>query len=155
MVEAGAGHALFAYGSLQVEAVMEAVTGRRFAPRPAHLPGYRRRLLRGRTYPGVVADPRETTHGVLFEGLGAEDLEILDLFEGDPYERLLAPIAVGGAGAPRHGFVYVVRDEWAGLLTEEPWEIETFRDRALEAFLAQCRAFRRDVLRGARWTGPA
>jgi len=85
-------HALFVYGSLQVDEVMEAVTGRRFSGRPAILPGHRRRLLVGRSYPGVVPDPGESTPGIVFEGLASDDLEILDLFEGEPYERRVAPL---------------------------------------------------------------
>lgn len=153
MAERSDTDALFAYGSLQLPEVMEAVTGARFEARPARLPGHRRRTLRGRSYPGVVADPRESTDGVLWQGLGAAALEILDLFEGEPYARVacaVQPIA----GPPCEAFVYVVRDEHAHLMSDEPWDLQGFRDDALRVFLDQCRAFARDVREGARWRAP-
>jgi gamma-glutamylcyclotransferase (GGCT)/AIG2-like uncharacterized protein YtfP len=153
--EAASRHALFAYGSLQVEEVMEAVTGRRFKGRPATLPGHRRRLLHGCTYPGVVPDGLESTPGVLFEGLAEADLEILDLFEGEPYARRAEQLEIDGPVRARStGFVYVVRDECAALMSGAPWDLATFRERSLSTFLEQCRAFRREALRGGRGKRP-
>lgn len=155
MDEAASRHALFAYGSLQVEEVMEAVTGRRFTGRPATLPGHRRRLLHGCTYPGVVVDRLESTPGVLFEALAASDLEILDLFEGEPYERRVVQLEIAGPECARPtAFVYVVRDECAALMSGTPWDLATFEERSLATFLEQCHAFRREALRGGRWTRP-
>jgi gamma-glutamylcyclotransferase (GGCT)/AIG2-like uncharacterized protein YtfP len=146
-------NALFAYGSLQIDDVMEAVTGRRFAGRPATLPGHRRRRLVGRSYPGVVADPGESTHGVLFDGLDAPALAILDLFEGEPYRRIECPIRTE-SGFAGQAFVYVIRDDHAHLMSDEAWDLASFRDATLRAFLAQCREFARDVARGTRWVAP-
>lgn len=145
--------ALFAYGSLQWVDVLEAVTGRRFSGRPASLPGHRRRRLAGRSYPGVIADPRESTDGVLFEGLDAEAFAILDLFEGEPYRRVERSVQTGG-GRVQPAFVYVIRDEHAALMSDEIWDIDEFRDVSLAAFLAQCREFARDVRRGVKGTLP-
>ncbi len=153
-------HALFAYGSLQVEEVMEAVTGRRFAARPARLPGHRRRQLHGCSYPGVRADIAESTDGVLFEGLDADVIGILDLFEGEPYERRRVTVgSVGASGRPARlhegVFVYVIRDEHAQLMSDRPWRLEGFRSEALDRFLAECRAFREALAGGADWSRPA
>jgi gamma-glutamylcyclotransferase (GGCT)/AIG2-like uncharacterized protein YtfP len=145
--------ALFAYGSLQWLDVMEAVTGRRFTGCPATLPGHRRRRLVGRSYPGVIADCRESTDGVLFEGLDAEAFAILDLFEGEPYRRVECSVRTEG-GRLHPAFVYVIRDEHAALMTDETWDSEAFRDVSLSPFLVQCRAFARDVRRNGRGTLP-
>lgn len=146
--------ALFAYGSLQLDVVMEAVTGRRFTGRPAVLPGHRRRVLAARSYPGVVADARESTDGVLFRGLDPRSIEILDLFEGEPYERRRVAVRCGDAPSI-DAYAYVVRDEHAALMTAERWDLGAFRDRRLNAFLEQCRRFREEVAGGGRWSGPA
>jgi gamma-glutamylcyclotransferase (GGCT)/AIG2-like uncharacterized protein YtfP len=145
--------ALFAYGSLQLAEVMEAVTGALFSALPARLPGHRRRALRGRSYPGIVADPHESTDGMLWRGLDAEALEILDLFEGEPYARVSCTVRPLAA-PPCEAFVYVIRDEHAHLMSDQPWELRGFRDDALRLFLDQCRAFARDVRAGARWRAP-
>lgn len=147
------GTSLFAYGSLQLDAVMEAVTGRRFRGRPAVLTGHRRRLLAGRSYPGVMADPGESTRGVLFEGLDGEALEILDLFEDDAYARRRCVVHCDGV--PRSGvFVYVIRDACADLMTDDAWDLSAFRDRSLSRFLEQCRAFRVEALADGLWKRP-
>jgi len=145
--------ALFAYGSLQLAEVMEAVTGARFSALPARLPGHRRRALRGRSYPGILVDPRESTEGVLWQGLDDEALGILDLFEGEPYARVSCTVRPISA-PPCEAFVYLIRDDHAHLMSDESWELRGFRDDALRVFLDQCRAFARDVRAGGRWRAP-
>jgi len=155
MADAAAGRALFVYGSLQLDEVVEAVIGRRCPARPATLPGYRRRLLRDRSYPGVLPDSQASTEGVLLDGLSAEELAVLDRFEGEPYERRVASLRLAPVAAPQAAFVYVVRDDFAALMTDVPWDLDRFRAESLPGFLEQCRAFRREEVAGAAWRGPA
>lgn len=123
--------------------VMEIVAGRRFAARPAQLPGWRRRRLHGAVYPALVLAEGETTAGVLFEGLDAATLARLDRFEGEPYERRLLRV-VPGSGAECEAFVYVLRPERHVLLSDEPWDEVDFRARHLATYLAGCRTFARE-----------
>ena len=147
----GGGAALFAFGSLQIAEVMEAVTGTRFPGRPAVLPGHRRRRLRGLSYPGLLPDPDEETDGVLFCGLGVHDLRVLDLFEGDGYDRREAEVVLHD-GTRRTAFVYVTAAHCAHRLSDQVWSVDAFRATGLADFLETCRAFRRGA--DPEWDGP-
>ena len=133
--------AVFAYGTLAVPAVMEAVTGRGFEAREAELAGFARRRLRGRIYPGAVESPGSRVTGRLYEGVDDATLARLDRFEGALYERREVPVLVrGGRGA--RAVLYVVAAAHRGELLEEPWDPGEFATVHLAAYLRGCAAFR-------------
>jgi len=123
--------------------VMEIVAGRRFASQAATLTGFRRLLLRGAVYPVVVPAAGESVRGVLWSGLDAEALAVLDRFEDACYERLVLPVTLA-AGERCDAFVYVLRPEQHALASDAPWEEADFRARHLRDYLAACRAFARE-----------
>lgn len=132
--------AFFAYGTLAFPEVMEAVTGRRFASGAAALPGFARYRVRGRVYPGVIAEKGGETAGCLYTGLGAATLALLDRFEGDLYERRSLAVQTV-ASTPVQAQVYVVPERLRAVLSDEPWSPEEFVTRELTRYLAACRAF--------------
>jgi gamma-glutamylcyclotransferase (GGCT)/AIG2-like uncharacterized protein YtfP len=131
---------LFSYGTLMLAEVMEIVAGRRFTARRATLAGYRRRLLRGRVYPGLLPVAGESVEGVLWEDLDPPALARIDRFEGSLYERpeLRVTLASGESCA---AFVYLLRPEQRALASDAAWHEAEFRERHLSAYLAECRAF--------------
>lgn len=129
----------FAYGTLQIPEVFEAVTGRRGGAGPARLEGYARYRLTGLHYPGLVAQAGAHTEGVLFRGLGASEMARLDLFEDDFYERLTLPVATGAVGVV-NAEVYVIRAGRLELIDPRPWSLEVFRRDHLGSFMARCLA---------------
>lgn len=147
MTERAGARPFFFYGSLQIDAVLEAVTGRRYVAKPARLPGFRRRRLVGRTYPGVVPDAEATTPGVLVAGIPEADWAVLDRFEGEPYERCTAAVALDD-GSKTEAFVYQLRAEWHSLMGPEHFDLEAFRERDLDGFLAECRRWRAGLRAG-------
>lgn len=125
---------LFAYGTLQVPAVMERVAGGPVAaPEPAVLTGYRRFLLRDKTYPGIVETAEATVAGMLFRDLTAEVVRRLDAFEDPIYERLPVRVTLGAETVD--AFAYVVPVARRGLLDTVEWSLERFRERDLTRFL--------------------
>jgi gamma-glutamylcyclotransferase (GGCT)/AIG2-like uncharacterized protein YtfP len=137
--------ALFAYGTLAVAPVMEAVAGRVFAAEPARLAGYARRGVRGEVFPALVAAAGAETPGVLYRGLDPRSLAALDAFEGDLYER--RTLVVETAAGPAAAEAYLAREGRRGALTGEPWDLDGFVARELPRYLAACRAFRAAWLR--------
>ena len=131
--------AVFAYGTLQIDAVMHAVTGRRFDGAEALLPGFRRRRLMQRTYPGIVPFTGEETRGVVVRGVDAETLARLDAFEDELYDRRVLEVRTGGGGVL--AWTYVVADPYRHLLSDQPWDVQDFLLEHGEAFLASCRRF--------------
>jgi gamma-glutamylcyclotransferase (GGCT)/AIG2-like uncharacterized protein YtfP len=144
----GSDFSLFVYGSLELPDVMRAVTGRDFRARQGILAGYRRRVIRGEVYPGIVADETERVRGIVYDGLGEHDLQVLDLFEGEPYWR--APVTVEcDPGDVVNAYTYLLREHHADLLADRHWDRDLFRHRHLEAFLASCHRFRASLEEGS------
>ena len=133
--------ALFAYGTLELPAVLEALTGRRFASEPALLPGFTRFLLRDQPFPGAVPRAGASTPGRLYHDLDARSLALLDDFEGELYERRGVEVW-SAAGGRLAAFAYLLADAHSGLLSGEPWRRERFEADELPGYLERCRDFR-------------
>lgn len=125
---------LFTYGTLEIPAVLEAVTGRTFPSAAAMLPGHARFLLRGRVYPGIIRDVRSRVTGVLYTGVDADSLALLDRFEDDFYRREAVRVQPA-SGCWTDAAAYVVPPAHSALLSALPWDRAAFVARHLEALL--------------------
>lgn len=123
--------ALFAYGTLQFEAVLVRVCGRSFHACPAVLHGYACYYLLGRDYPGLASAPDALTRGVLYRGLPRVALARLDRYEGAEYRRL--QLAVATAGGTAQAWVYLPRPPVR--LSARPWRAEEFARRGYRRWL--------------------
>ena len=129
---------LFAYGSLMIPEVIQAVIGREVYGEPATLTGYLRQGLSGFSYPGLVKCPDASVEGRLYRDLGATDLLRLDVFEDDFYQRHMLTVQTRN-GDIYQACVYVLAPESVGLLDGRPWCEETFRRKHLRGFLSRYR----------------
>jgi gamma-glutamylcyclotransferase (GGCT)/AIG2-like uncharacterized protein YtfP len=108
---------LFCYGTLEIPAVMRAVSGRLPARRPAVLEGYRRALIRGRDYPGIEP-ANDRVPGTLYRHPGQGAMQRIDRFEGAEYRRVRVTVDTpqGRTGAwayvPKPGRARVGRAAW-------------------------------------------
>lgn len=132
---------LFAYGTLALPDVVDALTGRIPEARPASLAGYRCRLLRGRLDPGIERHPGSITRGLLYQGLSPADLSLLDAFEEAPYQRRVVTVKEA-AGSTVRAWAYVVPGHASNLMSAEPWEPERFTKTARGDMLKTCRRLR-------------
>lgn len=80
--------------------------------------------MRHEVYPGIRALPGGCVSGRVFAELSDAELERLDRYEGQAYERLLCALADGS-----RAWTYVVRGPWLSKLSDEPWDLEVFRER--------------------------
>jgi gamma-glutamylcyclotransferase (GGCT)/AIG2-like uncharacterized protein YtfP len=125
---------LFAYGTLQLPEVMQAVTSRSFPAMPARLDGYSRHCLRGKSYPGIRPAAGASVAGLLFTGVDAQSWQRLDEFEDHFYRReTLQVIASDGIGWPAE--TYIIPVAFYGLLLPEEWSLAEFQHHRLSAFL--------------------
>ena len=131
---------LFAYGSLIVPEVMEAVAGRSFAHAPARLLGYERRALVDRVYPGVVARAGAETSARVYLDLDGRALRRVDFFEADEYTRESVEVVLDG-GSRLSAEVYVIRSDQRDLTRPEPWDEQAFIGSELPSYLERTRAW--------------
>lgn len=129
---------VFAYGSLQIPAVMHAVTRRHLASRPARLEGYARYRLKRRSYPGLRRRSGAATEGMLYYGVDRLALTRLDRFEDTCYRRQTLRVVIAPDGlVPAQ--VYVIPPRYYRLLQPDRWFLRQFRSTALKAYLRRCR----------------
>lgn len=140
--------AIFVYGSLQFQDVIEAVSGRRFPAEDAVLHGYRRRRIQNHSFPGIRPDSAEKTQGQILRDVLEADLQVLDAFEGDLYERKTVSVRIGSdrLQTDTEAFAYVIRDEFADWMSAESWDLGWFQKNELRSFIPRCREFRDEIL---------
>jgi hypothetical protein len=125
---------LYAYGTLQVPSIIAQIVGRELVGSPARLSGYVRYRVAERPYPAIVEAAAGEVDGMIYRGLDALEIERLDRYEGDMYERRELPVQVGDGWIS--AATYVLRPEFAHRLSEEPWDLERFMRDHLASYLA-------------------
>lgn len=134
---------LFAYGTLLVPAVIGALLGRVPEHLEATLRGYVRGRMVDRPYPGIVEAGEASVVGLCYSGISAQELEIIDAFEGDLYVRRVMHVeGIDGSVSP--AFAYVVRDRQAYLVQRDrEWALDQFIADFGDEYVRRCAAFRR------------
>ena len=125
---------LFCYGTLQIPEVIQTVTGRVYLGVTARLLDFAIYRVKNARYPGIVYSPDKETTGILYSGVTEEELIILDLFEGDLYERICLDV-IGPKRKIQKAWVYVVPETKKEKLTNEPWHLKAFLEKDFEAFM--------------------
>lgn len=116
---------LFCYGTLMVPEVIASLIGRSIQGTQAVLKGYRRGVIRGQTYPGILPQPEGEVSGILYQTLTEEEVMILDHYEGEMY--VLAEVLImSGAGDQIQARTYVLKEAYRALVTETDWDLAAF-----------------------------
>lgn len=126
---------LFAYGTLEIPAVMSAVTGQHYPAEAAMLPGYTRYLLANKHYPGIVPQLNAEVEGVLYRNLSPKVWRRLDRYESDFYQRQRVTV-FSAKGEPIDAWTYIVPMAQQQLLSQFPWDRRYFTKHRLRRFLA-------------------
>jgi len=125
---------LFCYGTLQVPAVIQTVTGRAHHVIPARLPGYARFSVKDADYPGIVPSKTGETDGVLYDDITAMELATLDRFEGELYTRKLTRVLLED-GSRAEAWTYVIAEGQESRLTGQLWSLDSFIESGLDRFM--------------------
>lgn len=134
-----AAHHLFAYGTLMCTDIMCMVARSVCASRSAVVLGYRRRRLQGECYPAIVPCGGDSVEGVVYADVPEAAWERLDAFEGELYQRVRVN-AASLDGQRVAAFAYVLKPQFAHLLSDTPWSLEQFIRDGKESFAAEVRA---------------
>jgi len=106
----------------------------------ARLDGYARVRVKGEVYPALVKAEGGAVDGVLVRGVSAEDISVLDRFEGSCYSRV--PVTVITSQGESRADTYLFSGKAQLLVTDSEWNAEEFRESGIEVFLAGYRGFR-------------
>jgi len=136
----GPGLFLFAYGTLQIPAVMQAVTGQKLPSVDAVLKGYCRYSIKDEIYPAIIAHTGKSVDGQLYTGLEQSTLKILDAFEDVIYTRSEKKVMTMD-NVFINTQVYVISAESHYRLSDMPWSLEGFRRYHLKKYIKGCERF--------------
>jgi len=126
---------VFTYGTLMFDEVWLHVVGRIHPSGPALLAGHRVHKLAGQTFPAMIPARGGEVWGRLWEEVAPTDLEKLDVFESDIYQR--SQVTVQKNGEKVTGcWTYLLRDDFRHLLLPgEHWAADEFRTLHLPTYL--------------------
>lgn len=113
---------LFAYGSLQLPEIFEAVTQRSQEGVPAVLRGFRRTKLRGFGFPALLPAQGAETPGILYPLLDEDAWRRLDAFEDDFYQRTAVTVHLTDTSL-RPAHTYVLAESFLHLSLDASWAL--------------------------------
>ena len=138
--ETGMRH-LFAYGSLMCADIMREVAGCDLPGAEAVLHGYRRVVVRGEQYPGLVPADGKSVKGVVYRDVPSSAWDRLDRFEGEMYIRQSVQVSLKHGGIVRAD-AYVVRPEFRDRLEDSDWAFDEFLRNGKARFQRYYRGYR-------------
>lgn len=127
---------LFTYGSLMFPAVWQQLVPGARRSAPAFLPHYSRRLIFLDTYPLLIADNQSNgLIGTLYWDLTPMDMQRLDWFEGEIYQRISVKVCTAGGSIECD--TYVPKDPYKVLARQDLWRGDFFQHLQMPIFLAR------------------
>ena len=133
--EPSASKALFAYGTLMFPAIINSVIGRVPRGQPAVVKGYRRLVVLGEQFPGLVRDGQEDVPGLLYQDLTAEEWKRLSAFEDEFYD--LQEVCAHCSWGTTTALAYLVPSSRKSVLSDRAWNPDRFEKSQLSKFAAQ------------------
>ena len=131
---------VFTYGSLMYAGVWLRVVTGTYAQQKGVVRGFQRLRVNNEHYPGLIKGEGDVA-GVVYIDVSAGDMARLDQFEGELYRRELVEVVVEDESRIQ-AFVYVIRDEFKGILGDT-WSVEEFERQGLAEFVARYSGFER------------
>ena len=129
-------HTLFIYGTLQDAEVMQVVIGRTIpltAQQEGIAPFFKIMKVKHVQYPCLVeGDDSDVADGVVVSGLSAEELQILDRFEGENYHRVAIDVIAKCRLVQTQAYM-----PCQALETDGPWQLAEWQAHNRAQFLSQ------------------
>lgn len=126
---------IFTYGTLMFNEVWSRVVKGNYLSTRTTLQGYSRKTVKGQVYPVIVADEKAPgIDGVLYQQVTKEDVDRLDDFEGDFYERKTVLVSLQDQ-VVIHAETYVLNPEYQSIVSNEQWDPDNFLKHQIDYFL--------------------
>ena len=112
---------LFAYGTLMVPELIRSIIDRDLKSGRGRLNDFERRSVRNEIYPAVKPSLSNDVFGVIYYDLSLTEMNILDQYEGNMYERQTVSVCTGRNSIERCQ-VYACKPVYYYLLEEKAWD---------------------------------
>ncbi|KAF5754008.1 putative gamma-glutamyl cyclotransferase [Helianthus annuus] len=144
MASSGGSHAVFVYGSLLADDVVQVLLNRVPQVSPAILNGYHRFSIKGRDYPAILPVENKKVTGRVLTGLSATELDILDMYEDDKYDKRVVDVSLLDASEVLQAYAYVWGNSTDPDLYGE-WDFEEFKESKLKDYLERTKNYVKEL----------
>lgn len=125
---------VFTYGSLMFGPVWSRVVRREYDSHDASVSGFKRRQVKGTTYPAIYPNENgDTLAGRVYLNVSGEDMNRLDIFEGEYYQR--QSTRCSGEFGEIEAEIYVFKTDYIDLISELEWNPEWFLREGMQIFI--------------------
>lgn len=132
---------IFVYGSLMFNEVWQRLIQNQYHKVNVQLHGFIRLKLKDEEYPGIIPSPDNRVTGKLYLNISASDIEQLDIFEGEFYQR--SQVIVLSDKNEYTAETYLFKHKYLTLLSGKEWDENLFREKGLKKFLDKYGYFNR------------
>lgn len=129
-------HKLFCYGTLEYASVINDVIGRIPEKKQAWLKNHQRYAIKDKEYPGLRQQMGSETIGTNYFNISDSELSLLDIYEGDQYERVSVMINLKN-GEMIASNVYLTKFEYHNLLVDSDWNPSQFANCHLSNYMKE------------------
>ena len=130
---------LLTYGSLMFKDVWKRLIQSEYKADRATISGYARRCVKGDEYPAVFP-ANESVTGVVYFDISDEDMQILDAFEGEYYERKTLTASLGNhQSIPVE--VYILKEQYYHIVDDTLWSELHFAQEGIKRFIENYKGF--------------
>lgn len=127
---------VFAYGTFLFPQIMDAITGRKHEGQKAKLYNFAAFKVKGDIYPGIWPLEGVQTEGIVYHNVTEEELEAMDRYEGEEYNRELLKVETED-GEMHKVWVYTFRAAYKHLLSEIPWNMEMYDQSEIDSYISR------------------
>ena len=132
---------MFCYGSLMYPEVWHLVVEGRYQQQQAKIFGYQRKKIKNEEYPGLITTRQEdSVQGIIYFNVSAQDLERLDIFEGNQYIRIKVNCLLSN-NSYLETHTYIINPQYRMVVENEDWDQEEFEQNGLKVFLNKYKGF--------------
>lgn len=123
---------IFTYGTLMSEEIWNNVVMENYKFDKTKLSGFSKKKLKDREYPGLIKSEGSITDGVIYYDVAEEDVNRLDKFEGEEYERV--KVIVEKDSDAIEAFTYLYKNEFSENILRLEWSYDDFLKKGFESF---------------------
>ncbi|KAL7159652.1 hypothetical protein ABFS83_01G042400 [Erythranthe nasuta] len=135
---------VFVYGSLLADDVVRVLLSRVPPSSPAILPDFHRFSIKGRVYPAILPVEDKKVIGKVLIGITPPELDILDSFEDDEYERKTVDVFLKESSEKLQAHTYVWLNKTDPNLYGE-WNFEEWKVVHMDNFLNMTKGFMEEI----------
>mgnify|MGYP000860520224 CR=1 FL=1 len=131
---------LFVYGTLMDPEIYQLVTEQKRFPSPSVAIGFKVLKIKNAVFPGMIIFCDGKAYGALYHDISEKELEKLDNYEDDFYERIIIECYSEDKQITQ-AWAYIVPERNHDVLSSSEWHFPKFRDTDRDSFIKELKEY--------------